>query len=157
MDAMTEIERLRTVIAASTAIFDWPTTGTAEIIEFLTAQLDEDERIARAAIADGGDQDGGFEDAEKDLTTLFPPRLGDDAARMISVFAVPRRILREVEAKRRHIERWQHVNDRIPGSTGDIRIQMLDARRAYALVIADDAAAYLDPLGCAAVGGEEER
>lgn len=82
-----------------------PSASTDELITWLRAQLDEDERVARGAIADDLGQDGGFEDAswlddpESRLT-----KFGRPAAAMIRRFAVPRRVLAEVEAKRRVLD-----------------------------------------------------
>jgi hypothetical protein len=80
-------------------------SGVDELVAFVRRCLDEDERVARAAIADDCGQDGGFEDADwltdRDLpTTTF----GDAAAAMIRRFAVPRRVLAEVEAKRQLLD-----------------------------------------------------
>ena len=76
------------------------------LTDFLATRLDEDETTARAAIDDDRGEAGGFEDAFDRLTgragtpTDFVPRFGDAAARMITRYAVPARVLREVEAKR---------------------------------------------------------
>lgn len=113
-------------------------------VDFVTARIAEDERIARAAIADDCDQDGGYEDAEW-LTTKCLPRFADDAAKMVRTFAVPRRILRDVEAKRRHIARWRYIDSLIPGTDDRIvRNDLLSVRRAYVLVVTDDASTYAD-------------
>lgn len=82
----------------------------SEIVEFLRIRLDEDERVARAAIAGDCGQDGGFEDADW-LTdpSRVRPSFGDAAADLIRTFAVPARVLREVEAKRLLIEFWSRA------------------------------------------------
>lgn len=74
-----------------------------ELVDFLTAQLDMDETIALAAIADDCDQDGGFEDAHWLSNGTRLPRFGEAAGDLIRTYAVPRRVLREVAAKRRVI------------------------------------------------------
>jgi hypothetical protein len=73
----------------------------SDLVEFLWARLAGDERIACAAIADDCGQDDGFGDADW-LTDVarVRPRFGDAAAALIREFAVPARVLREVEAKR---------------------------------------------------------
>ena len=79
--------------------------GANDLLAFLHAQLDEDERVAREAIADDGEQDGGFEDATWLTDVDFvKPAFGDAAAVLIQTFAVPRRQLAEIEAKRRILE-----------------------------------------------------
>ena len=83
----------------------------SDVVEFLRARLDEDERIARAAIADDGGQDGGFEDAMwlDDRSHPLTARIAKDAANLIRATAVPRRVLAEVDAKRRRIEDYLKV------------------------------------------------
>lgn len=78
-------------------------TPAEGLITWLRAQVDEDERIALAAIADDCDQDGGFEDASWLDDGSWRPRFGEAAADMIRMVAVPRRILAEVDAKRRRL------------------------------------------------------
>ncbi|WP_141576151.1 DUF6221 family protein [Actinomadura sp. WMMA1423] len=77
------------------------------LVKFLRAQLDRDERIARAAIADDGGQDGGFEDAAwlDDRTHPLCARIATDAANLIRATAVPRRVLAEVAHKRAVLDR----------------------------------------------------
>lgn len=77
----------------------------SDLVEFLRAQLVREERIARAAIADDGGQDGGFEDATwlDDRSHPLCAGIAKDAANLIRATAVPRRVLAEVEAKRRRI------------------------------------------------------
>lgn len=57
----------------------------------------------------------------------------------------PERARRDVAAKRSHIVRFQQVDDLIPESPpGIIRNELLSVRRAYALVLLDDATCYCD-------------
>ncbi|HET7055733.1 MAG TPA: hypothetical protein VFI12_04670 [Thermomicrobiales bacterium] len=83
-------------------------------------QLAEDDRVARAAIADDGGLDGGFENATW-LTDvrLIKPRFGDDAAAMIRRFAVPRRVLAEVERERRDLAAKRRILDRVEPEIDD--------------------------------------
>jgi hypothetical protein len=129
---------------------------TDDLLKFLRARLDDEERVAREAIADDGDQDGGFEDATwlNDPDSPFT-KFGDAAAAMIRTFAVPRRVLAEVDAKRRRID-WllslehdigeedfpTYSSCRIlnePGSLGDIEVGYcscgIDSRRDHLLLI----------------------
>jgi hypothetical protein len=78
-------------------------------IAWLLAQVDADERIALAAIADDGGQDRGFEDATENLTSgrFHVPRFAPAAAKMITTYAVPRRVLAEVDAKRRILDEYE--------------------------------------------------
>jgi hypothetical protein len=80
---------------------------TDDIAAWLTAILDEDEARARAAIADDGGQDGGFEDDFDRLTGHGPlavlPRFGEAAAAMI-VWQTPRRALAQIAADRAILE-----------------------------------------------------
>jgi hypothetical protein len=78
-----------------------------ELLDFFRAAP-----AARRAIADDGDQDGGFEDATwlNDPDSPFT-KFGDAATAMIRTFAVPRRVLAEVDAKRRILE-WLTPVDR---------------------------------------------
>lgn len=77
------------------------------IVEFLTARWSEEEAVARAAIADDGGQDGGFEDHPWLTDGTMLPRFGDAAAELIRTFAVPRRVLADIAAKRMIME--QHA------------------------------------------------
>lgn len=80
---------------------------TDDLATWLTQILDEDEERVRAAIADDGGQDGGFEDSFDQLTggeerggpLAFVPRFGEAAAAMI-VWQTPRRALARIEADR---------------------------------------------------------
>jgi len=82
-------------------------TTTLTLAGFLLARIAEDEATARAATEDDCGQDGGFEGAYELLTGRkgspldCVPRFGDAAAALILRTAVPRRVLRECEAKRR--------------------------------------------------------
>jgi hypothetical protein len=89
-----------------------------DLVEFLRARLDEDERIARAAIADDCGQDGGFEDAAWLTDGTRRPQFGGAAGEMIRTFAVPARVLREVGAKRQMIDEITDLGH-CPGCTGD--------------------------------------
>ncbi len=91
--------------------------STNDLLDFLRARLDEDERVARAAITDDGGQDGGFEDAQRLTDGTVLPRFGLAAADLISAFAVPRRVLREVEAKRRLLEQFRLRGDSVRRTT----------------------------------------
>jgi len=79
----------------------------SNIADFLLDRIAEDEAVAHAAIEDDCNQDGGFEDAYSALTGQkgspldFVPRFGRAAAALITLTAVPRRVLAECEAKRR--------------------------------------------------------
>ena len=81
----------------------------SELVEFLRARLDKEEKLARAAIADDGGQDGGFEDATwlDDRSHPLCAGIATDAANLIRATAVPRRVLAEVDAKRRIIDEHQ--------------------------------------------------
>ena len=83
-----------------------------ELVVWFRAALDEEERIAQAAIEDDGGQDGGFEDATELLTRIIRPRFAHAAAKMITTHAVPRRVLAEVEADRLIIDRYVDLRDR---------------------------------------------
>ena len=74
--------------------------------EFLLARVSEDEAAARAAIADDCGSDEGFTNQFQYLTRICRPRFAEDAARMITRFAVPARVLAECEAKRRIVEEY---------------------------------------------------
>lgn len=56
----------------------------------------------------------------------------------------PARVLAEVAAKRARINRWEQANRLLPEgeSPSVIRNELLSVRRAYALVLADDAQVY---------------
>ena len=71
---------------------------------FLLQCIDEDEAVARDAINDDMGSDEGFTNRYEYLTDDRFPRIAEDAARMITRFAVPRRILAECKAKRAIVE-----------------------------------------------------
>ena len=87
---------------------------TDDLAQWLTQIWDEDEARVRAAIADDGGQDGGFEDDFARLTGHGPlgvlPRFGEAAARMI-VWQTPRRDLDRLAADRQ-ILALHHPNGR---------------------------------------------
>lgn len=70
------------------------------IVAFIMTRLDEDEAVALAAIDDDNGNDCGLEGAAWLTDGRQLPRFGDPLAAMARRFAVPRRILREVERKR---------------------------------------------------------
>lgn len=80
------------------------------LVEFLMERIAEDEAVARAAIADDGGATEGF--ANQYAALIEPPSgvgiaqggFGEAAARMITTYAVPARVLAECEAKRRIVE-----------------------------------------------------
>lgn len=75
------------------------------IIDFIEARLAEDEAIAQASIADDQGDDGGLEYEYLTSGRIQRPRFGEPLAKLVTTFAVPRRVLREVEAKRRVMAR----------------------------------------------------
>jgi hypothetical protein len=98
-------------------------TDHHRLVDFLLARLAEDESTARAAIDDDGGETGGFEDAYEDL--IRPPSgvgiaqggFGEAAARMIATYAVPSRVLREVEAHRRVVTASAWILETYRGGT----------------------------------------
>lgn len=77
---------------------------SAGLVTFLCARYDAEQAIAEAAIEDDCGQDGGFEDASWLTTGKAGCRFGEAAAALIRARAVPRRMLAEVDAKRRIID-----------------------------------------------------
>lgn len=77
------------------------------LVDWSTSALLEVERVAQAAIDDDCGQDGGFEDASW-LADGTPGqvggRIGEAAAAMIQMVAVPRKIKADVAARRRLIQ-----------------------------------------------------
>jgi hypothetical protein len=106
-----------------------------DLIAFVRRCLDEDERVIRDAADDYFYSDG------HDVTVnRWFDRWSPDS---------PDRMLAEIEAKRRHIARWQEV-DTLLTNTHDpsaIRNELLSVRRAYILVIQDDAQPYAGQPG----------
>lgn len=124
-------------------------TDQSDLIAWLRQQLDEDERRI-IAYRDGhagpcinyAGQDPAAYD-EYDSCHLH----------IQAAEATPYRDVRfglaEVAAKRAHIARWEDVNRMLAEdeTPGPIRNELLSVRRAYALVIADDAQPYADREG----------
>lgn len=92
----------------------------------IRAQLDEDERVAQAAIADDCGQDGGFEDA-RDWLTRPPKRVGDAAAVMICRTAVPRRVLAAVRGHRRILDEIEALDQSADADAGPAAAVLLSA------------------------------
>jgi hypothetical protein len=95
---------------------------TSEILSFIRARLDEDEAEAQYQAS-----------IDMHVEAGWPPH----------------RVLVEVDVKRRHVARWEHVNTLLADAENPsaIRNELLSVRRAYALVIADDALPYADRPG----------
>ncbi len=105
-----------------------------DLITFLRAQLDEDERIARAAspgpwewLTENGepwqpkpdgwlDYTGEYLGVGKDSGTLFGPGMTPHADAVHIAAHDPARVLREIEAKRRIVDRYAWLREH--GDTG---------------------------------------
>ena len=94
-----------------------------KLLTFVNARLDEEETLARAAIADDGGSTEGFSGQYEAL--IRPPSgvgaasggFGEACARMIVTYAVPARVLRDVAAMRHVLElhySWRLEADRNP-------------------------------------------
>ena len=134
-----------------------------ELVDFLAARLDEDEQAARAASGPRSiwprwdlSEWYGLEEPSSLIGRgspnhplgggHFTPVALDTAIAVHIARQDPARELREVAAKRSHIERWREVDTWIAEDDRPtiIRNELLSVRRAYMLVLADDAQAYAD-------------
>ncbi|MET8694736.1 DUF6221 family protein [Streptomyces bauhiniae] len=79
-----------------------------DLVQWLTTQLDEDERIARAADADLSNVFTRIE--------VFDAEMAADERHIVT--HGPARVLREIDAKRRIVERYAWLREH--GDTGDI-------------------------------------
>jgi hypothetical protein len=137
------------------------------LVDFLNARVDEVQRIAERAATMCGchpptpewtfsekDDDGTdgrivivgdpHPDVRQDLTRRWNRSYqGMYAAAHIALHD-PKQVLADVKAKRSHIVRWQQIDDLLPGSSGHVRNCLLSVRRAYAMVLLDDATVYAD-------------
>lgn len=150
---------------------------TEELITWLTVQLDEDERLAAAATPGPwrwGDWSATFGTLEEEPYVLerapmfgpFPAirhaedqavavlrtEMADEESAANRAYIARHdatRALDEIAAKRMHIARWTHVNALLDDEPilNVVRAELLSVRRAYALVIADDALAYANQPG----------
>ncbi|MFE2311641.1 DUF6221 family protein [Streptomyces sp. NPDC059441] len=77
-----------------------------EIVEFLTACLDEDERIARAAAGLQADPENGWGVSDRAITPHIAIVHEDEARAHIATWN-PTRVLREIEAKRAVVARYE--------------------------------------------------
>lgn len=106
----------------------WPCwhDGSAITTDQMRVQLDRLERLTQAAIDDDGGQDGGFEDAYGWFTR--PPKpIGEDAARMITYVAVPRRILADVRGKRLILESIESLDASADADAGAHAAELMNA------------------------------
>lgn len=117
---------------------------------FLRARVDEDEQIAQQAIAQAGPEWRSYFKQVLAPASSYEACAAEaetsEAAAHIARWD-PARALVEVEAKRQHIARWEDVERQIVASPAQemwsaIRNELLSVRRAYALVLQDDAVVY---------------
>lgn len=118
-----------------------------DLTDFLLARIAEDEAVAKAAIEDDGGEDEGFSGQYGYLTgrTGSPldhkPSFGDDAARLITRFAVPARVLAECKAKRQVVELYRGVSKDARETRDELccagEAYLHDALRVLALPYAD--------------------
>jgi hypothetical protein len=128
-----------------------------DLVAWLRAQLDEDERLAKAAAVDGGPDwapDGTF------LADLIDPLPSQRRAHPERIFLLtqedadhiarhdPARVLREVEAKRRIIDAYEEACERVRNPvTADNRAAARIAQFELEGVVRLLAAAYADRPG----------
>lgn len=131
-----------------------------DLVTWLRAQLDEDERLARAAAAEGGPDWKPDSTFIKELVDPLPSQRRMDPSRLFLMTPEdaehvarhdPARVLREVESKRRLIEQIGYYESKIDGEWGcchdaaailagrcpDIEVGEIAALRLLAAVYAD--------------------
>lgn len=123
-------------------------TDPTDLIAWLRAQIDDDEAYARNAFGDHNDAGPNWHEEWSGALNIGDTEdliLTNDSqvSRYMARFD-PARMLAEVDAKRAHIARWEHVTALLADAENPsaIRNELLSVRRAYALVIADDAVPY---------------
>ncbi|MFI1371321.1 DUF6221 family protein [Streptomyces longwoodensis] len=138
-----------------------------ELVVWLRAQLDEDERIARAATpgpwewtrgdgspwnptADGWlDYTGEYLAGDQDRATMFGPGMTPHADAVHIAWHDPARVLREIDAKRGIVDRYEFAcgeaaDPAISEEARETRVQVAGVLQSCVLLLA---AAYADRPG----------
>lgn len=133
-------------------------TDVDALVAFIRARLAEDDRIAHRAGNELWIHYRSVEGPPNDVETLIVNDrhvdvgfAEDDPLRPAEALHIgrhsPAHALREVEAKRRHLARYNEVEQLLtdcPDHPSAVRNELLSVRRAYRLALQDDAAIWSD-------------
>jgi hypothetical protein len=103
-------------------------SGVEDLVQWLRAQLDEDERIARACSGNG-------QWNERDIA-IYGPDLGVEVRAHMAAHD-PARVLREIDAKREVVRLSERAHDYAPTFTSGFAAALEGVLRMYAVAYAD--------------------